>query len=80
MQLNTPLIQNLCLASSNLEDSTFRKTVVHKIKKMDQDVIVVNIIISTLNSVCQAHHMLNTHTEFCEINTKWGSVISTRHV
>ena len=25
------------------------------------DVIVVNIIISTLNSVCQAHHMFNTH-------------------
>lgn len=44
------------------------------------DLIVVNIIIFTLNSVCQAHDMLNTHTELCEINTKWGSVISTRHV
>ena len=44
------------------------------------DVIVVNIIISTLNSVCQAHHMLNTHTELCEINTNWCSVLSTRHV
>ena len=55
-------------------------TVFSKHAIVQYDVIIVNIIISTLTSECQAHHMLNTHTQLCEINTKWCSVISTHHV